>query len=784
MADYILSKTGAAVDSALAHAEKAVRFDSQSLSASEKAQAQSNMGVPSVAALSAVSSSLASEVTARTAAVSAVNSALNSAVASVNANIGSLSNLDTTTKSNVVSAINETVEVIDTKADKDGYYDELSVGAADNLISENKYDDQVPYILRKAGGRLEVGNQLEEEALVGFQGIWVSYPPTATSSWSVWSSTTCEVTYTASTYTTKLRSKTAGSGKRNIRLNRAFRSGHIYYVAADIYSPTVKASLAYGTGYGPITGGSYGIGSTFLSHSADSSGFKHYEVILRIPHGTYTGAQTSHYGEPIKDREFYFCISDASAADTYAEIKNLTILDLDLIFGTEAAQYLLDSGTNGAEIIKSLFPNQNYGRENAVRHVTIISKKISTGFNLYDYDNNKAKVVGGYRYQIEGSYTSYTYTPYGGKAVTVLSTDDGASTPLFNYNGEVIFAGADTDLCLHFKKEGQRDGEKEEYIEHEYEFDSSISLRGFLKFDANGSPYIYGDTYTSNGVITRKLASVMASDLEWSYDSESGLFYTSIDNLKLGGYISIAGFYRQYHGTLSEVPSTFKWYTWDDENLYSSTNLVIKNPEYTTLSDFEESISSYAIIYELATFTTESADSYTKIQIVDNWGTEEFVDTSTSHAFPWPCGHISKYTMDLKGKLESSPNSPSEDGTYLMQRINGVNSYTPYIPVSTDSFLITVTQDGYDFISDKDYSEILNAYQAGRRLILKADNFTSDGENFVTGYAELSGYIESITGSAPSFKFVVYFDEYYMAYICSVKEEDEETVVNVYGFGI
>jgi hypothetical protein len=60
----------------------------------------------------------------------------------------------------------------------------------------------------------------------------------------------------------------------------------------------------------------------------------------------------------------------------------------------------------------------------------------------------------------------------------------------------------------------------------------------------------------------------------------------------------------------------------------------------TSASAFKTAMDGVYLVYEKATPTTESADPYTSPQIVDNWGTEEFVD---ERDVPIPVGHESDY---------------------------------------------------------------------------------------------------------------------------------------------
>ena len=100
-------------------------------------------------------------------------------------------------------------------------------------------------------------------------------------------------------------------------------------------------------------------------------------------------------------------------------------------------------------------------------------------------------------------------------------------------------------------------------------------------------------------------------------------------------------------------------------------------------------MSGVYLVYELATPTTEQADPYQRIQIVNNNGTEEYVDT---RSVPIPVGHRTNYPPDLKSKLESAPDSPYVDGLYLLKRSGGKNTYT--MLVNTPELPSAPSEDG------------------------------------------------------------------------------------------
>ena len=58
------------------------------------------------------------------------------------------------------------------KADYNQYYDNMSVGTADQLLSENYVEDNTPYLLRQSGGGLDIGNREKLDSIVGGTVCW------------------------------------------------------------------------------------------------------------------------------------------------------------------------------------------------------------------------------------------------------------------------------------------------------------------------------------------------------------------------------------------------------------------------------------------------------------------------------------------------------------------------------------------------------------------------------------------------------------------------------------
>jgi hypothetical protein len=177
---------------------------------------------------------------------------------------------------------------------------------------------------------------------------------------------------------------------------------------------------------------------------------------------------------------------------------------------------------------------------------------------------------------------------------------------------KLVLAGNTTtygnDICINISWDGERNGEYEPYIQHVYELDPNLELRGIPKLDQNNKLYYEGDTYESDGTVTRHYG------------------------------------IREYQSGDDDNPNV----------ITDGTNTVFK----------------------LESESVDTANPYQNPQIVEDFGTEEYVDTRDLQI---PVGHSTFYQANLKSKIEMSPNSPNGDGVYVVQQEGGRNTYVPLI---------------------------------------------------------------------------------------------------------
>ena len=242
------------------------------------------------------------------------------------------------------------------------------------------------------------------------------------------------------------------------------------------------------------------------------------------------------------------------------------------------------------------------------------------------------------------------------------------------------------DICINLSWDGEKDGTYEPYELNSYALDSSLTLRGIPKLDSDNKLYYDGDTYEADGTVTRRYGIIDLGTKTWTKFSGKSGFYATPGNAKGVGQRDV------YSGVCSKYPSAK--YTdvvnGDKDKVFyiaNTTHLVYvydSSLESSTPQEFKTAMSGVYLVYELATPTTESATGYTSPQIVNDFGTEEYVDAGVTAATPTrdvaiPVGHSTFYAANLRAKLEMAPESPEGNGDYIVRQTDGENSYVPLV---------------------------------------------------------------------------------------------------------
>ena len=620
---------------------------------------------------------------------------------------------------------NSVKDELDIKANVDGYYEDLTAGNAEQIVSSIKVTDLSPYNFRTSGGALDIGNRETVKKLIGCSLGWNQLIKSLSS--EGWTNEQGVTSSFADGVATVNNSGSTNNGIK-IRDNINFVAGHKYFLTGEVKCETEYTNVVIGT---TATIGVYINGITTTSSWAKYSAIKN--------------CATSSYGS-----QFYLYRQGGNYSNL--QFRNVMCIDLTLAFTPTIADYIysLESANTGDGVawFRKYFPKSYYANGQSLESVYTSQHKM-VGFNQWDeeYEEGEINASSGENTESSIHWRAKNYIPIFPNTTYRCTATDISSIyvnlrPRFydankNYLGYVQKDGTQvyinqtfvspenayfmrfalpissvpmgTKMCINLHWDGERDGEYEAYDEHVYNLEPVI-LRGIPKLDSNNNLYYEGDTYESDGTVTRNYGIVNLGTLAWSdtssNDPSTRRMYTrgleslikpvssnnAVGNLKCAIYDAMS------------ADSTFLLH--EGISVNTSGYVIVYDPDYITAESvdaFETAMDGVYLVYELATPTTESADSYPSIQIVDNWGTEQYVDYAVSQNLrdvEIPVGSETDYPISLKDKLETLADVPDGDGLYLLKQESGENTYVQYVspipsvPSEDGTYVLKATVSG------------------------------------------------------------------------------------------
>ena len=240
------------------------------------------------------------------------------------------------------------------------------------------------------------------------------------------------------------------------------------------------------------------------------------------------------------------------------------------------------------------------------------SKHSSTGdlrFSYYDADKN---FIGHSNWIITPPFTTPSNAYY------------------YKFNTSAAYGTTyNNDICINIS-DPTINGKYFPYEEHTYPL-GDVELRGIPKLDANNNLYYDGDTYESDGSVTRiRGRKVFDGTENWQWFSSSQFWYLAVDNAT-----TVNAFPISSNGIIVKVYASnqIRVYPSDNPSITSETNMNTIFP------------SGSSVEYTLATPTTETTDPFEQIQEVSKYGTLEYITNNDI-----PVGHNTTYlTRDVFG---------------------------------------------------------------------------------------------------------------------------------------
>lgn len=594
-------------------------------------------------------------------------------------------------------------EQIAEKANVDGYYEEMTVGDAEQLISTQFVEDNEPYLFRPTGGSSDVGNRAYLDKIVGGTVAWNQLAPNFVAN-NEYGFDKCTGVFNDGVATLTINAVGATAGRATIYNSNATKvsapiATHKYFLTCCVKpSVAVKNAII-----------SFGNGNSIRKYELTVNAWNLVEGVstYNTPSGNYV--QVDVYGT-------------LSVGDT-AQIKNPMVIDLTQMFGTAIADYIysIEQSQAGAGVawFKKLFP-KDYYEYNAGELLSVegLESHDTVGFNQWDealesgglYAETglpfadtgwfrtknfipifpstayyykiptRAKFSRLYFYDVDKNFVSYTGTSMMNETFT---TPQNAHYMKFTLTKADYGTTYNHDICINLS-DPSRNGEYEPYEKHSYPLDNSLTLRGIPKLDASNNLYYDGDEYTSDGKVKRKYGVVDLGTLNYT-NAGNNIFYATLAGLKTVANWRIVPnmICTPYKTTYGDAVAGGEDKT--ISNYGTQDRIIIKDTTYGDSVSIRNGLSGTYLVYELATPTTETAEPFQHIQIVDYFGTEEFVSTGIV-----PVGHKTRYPANLRDKLQHLPDLASADGTYLIKQTGKQMSLIHMPAVFPD----TPTEDG------------------------------------------------------------------------------------------
>ena len=579
------------------------------------------------------------------------------------------------TLNDLLTDIEDAVAFVNDKANVDGNYPTLTAGNADQLNSTVYVADKVPYLYRTSGGDADIGNREYDKIIGGSLAVNQLVQNGNFASNAGWTANnlTLSVSNNIATITNQdnAGSSLSRTDLRLVNLHKYF----IRFYAKPTISTKMSVYFYDGTNfYRPI------INATQTANVINKN-----EIIY-----SYTGnSANSGY-------LFLYVDDNAGIVDGQSEeISNIVIFDLTAIFGSTIADYIysLEQANAGAGVawFKNYFKEEYYPfNVGAIKNVKLISHDM-VGFNQWDEEwevgglatdgslspttnqirsKNFIKVIPNttyYGYVGGGDVFAihYYYKDQSGVELGFVTLTGSGTFTIPNDVYWIKFNVASSygttykhDICINLSWSGWRNGQYEKYQKNSYPLDTTIELRGIPKLDSNNNLYFDGDEYSSDGKVVRKYGSYTFTGSEtFAVQSEEYLVYRmTLSGMKVSSHIYDVGVLMTLYTQNREQPIGS---TQPDQTItVYDGKIYIRDTSCATSSALLTKLTGKTIYFELETPTEETATPFQEPQIVDDFGTEEYV-VPTQDGWQVPVGHDTKYPANLRDKLQRLPDMPS-----------------------------------------------------------------------------------------------------------------------------
>ena len=352
------------------------------------------------------------------------------------------------------------------------------------------------------------------------------------------------------------------------------------------------------------------------------------------------------------------------------------VVDLTLMFGSTIADYVygLEQATSGSGVAwlkgYGFLTNSRYGYNSGELVSVNTSEHKMVGFNQWDeeWESGDINIVNGNKrtdssrirsknfIPVIPNATYYCKSPYLNTIACFYDFNKNwvSSSEHIGYEvmtnrtvtipswcGYMMFYCTSTtyknDICINISKTtgSPKNGDYVPYTYHTYPL-ADIQLRGIPQLNANNKLTYNGDEYYADGGVSRNYGIVDLGTLSWTKIGSGSVFWAAPSNRPTN---------RHWNGIVSKYVEMNSSYAALDNMCWTngsgSREIYVRDDAYTDATTFKSAMSGVYLIYEKATSTSEQTTPFESPQQVDQYGTEEYVDT---RSVPIPVGHKTRYS--------------------------------------------------------------------------------------------------------------------------------------------
>ena len=539
----------------------------------------------------------------------------------------------------------EVSELLTDAARKDGTYPELTAGTANQIGSSVDISNDNPYSFRSTAGGMDVMDSVAHVSSIRGQTIrWRQMLRNDTTTQLSTANTTMSLTNGVFRVTSKT-DNTAGKYAR-LKLERS----HTYAVSALIAIDGNANTTA--------------MCSIFKSNNA-SVGPSYPAIGL-----TTSWKLSQRYITTLSDEDCFFAmrLGNATPKDCWAEFKNVMLFDVTEMYGA--------GNEPTEEQFWSTFPGgyYEYAASPILLHTNVTGIK-AVGFNAFNPETRKARVLGGKEYEVLGTYSTLSFewrdANGGGLGIFPIELVNGKYTP--PHEGYLSVSNPGNDFCIHLVWGGTRDGETEAYWSSEMAIPIDEYFEGGMAGIRIGDTEVC-DELTSEKAILRTRKRTLDGTESWELiEAGTGgakyFRHMIANNTTLSHQLILSDRFPTKAVTSTDTNIGIRAYVSNAKSYIS-----VRPDNFEDLADAEAFKTWLAENPINVVYARRASDQYVETDValdlsvrVSDFGTEEALPINTGSVPATTELHaVTLYKRNLREKLERLPEAPDEAGEYVV----------------------------------------------------------------------------------------------------------------------